>query len=451
MIRWLINLLGAAKSKPKTLLSAQASAGPEESLPSPFLRRKYMLDLNEQVAAYVLTVETPAAMRRHAWHGAAQKFFDGFLIDQLAGDKMAELLSKRLVFLPLSPVGLELAELERLPRRNLVIEFDPPTWAEMDGEATLARLRALHDSGFRLCCGHGLERRGLAEALHLARYISLDDVANQEPPELLARCRELGSHYPGARLVARNIDSTELYQACRKLGFQLFEGRFLTQSHTRAANKILPSRLFVLKLLNGIRQQVDYDELANIAWCDPALGYRLLRFVNSAAFGLRMKIERLRHAMVYVGRQELYRWVTLLLFNGEEGNRLDDAQRENALARARLVETLAEGRMSRQECDEAFVVGILSVVDALMGMPMPDVLAQLSLPEVMSEALLHRRGRYAPYLKLAIACEEGDQASIEALAAECGLEVDTVNQRHIDALTWSLSFIEALEEAPVGR
>jgi len=232
----------------------------------------------------------------------------------------------------------------------------------------------------------------------------------------------------------------------------LFQGSFVTHRPAKGAKALSPYRMVVMELLNGVRRRADFDELAGIAWYDPALAYRLLRFVNSAAFGLREKIDNLKRAMAYVGRDELYRWLTLLLFSlGQETTALDESLRENALVRARLAEQLAQGRLSRKECDEVFVVGILSVVDALFEMTMEDALAQLTLPDVMSQALLRREGRYAPYLRLAIACEESDQETINALAGECGHDAIQVNQRHIEALAWALGLNEALEESSLGR
>jgi EAL and modified HD-GYP domain-containing signal transduction protein len=90
------------------------------------------------------------------------------------------------------------------------------------------------------------------------------------------------------------------------------------------------------------------------------------------------------------------------------------------------------------------VVGILSVIDALLEIPMNDALAHLSLPEAVSDALRRREGKYAPYLKLAIACEESDQETIQSLAGECGMDAVAVNQHHIESLAWAMEFIEAL-------
>jgi EAL and modified HD-GYP domain-containing signal transduction protein len=452
MLQWLLGLFSSSANKTASRQVDQDAAA--EPPPPPFLRRESMLDNHQQVSAYVFSVETPAAMQAHAWQASTRKFFDSVLIDHFVSDKLAEVLDKRLAFLPLSPAGLEYARLDQLPRKNLVIEFDPPAGVngtEYDRVGVLARLNALRDSGFQLSCGHALAEQGLPEALDIAQFINLGDVTHQSPPDLLARCRSLATRYPESRLVARNIDSIELYQACQQMGIHLFQGRFLTHRGTRSGSKIATYRMVVIDLLNAIKRQADFEELAGIAWRDPTLAYRLLRFVNSAAMGLREKIDRLKTAMVYVGRDELYRWLTLLLFSSKKPDHLDNALRENALVRAKLAEQLAAGRMPPRERDEAFVVGILSVIDALLEMPMQEALAQLSLPAAVAEALLHRQGKYAPYLKLAIACEESDQATIKSLADELGMDAFIVNQRHIEALTWAMSFSEALEDSHRGE
>ena len=415
----------------------------QDAAPPPFLRREAILDRHQQVAAYLFSVERPD---RH-WSAASEKFFDDALISPFLAGHLDQVLGKRMGFLPLGPTSLAHPKLEDLPKSHLAITVTPRADAPLERDTLLAQLNALHTAGHPLACSHELELRGLPEALELARYIILDGMSGMEPTALLTRVRHLRQRYPEAQLMARQIDSPELYQACRGMGFHLFQGDFVTHRPAQAGKTLSPYRMVVVELLNGVRRQAGFDELAGIAWYDPALAYRLLRFVNSAAFGLREKIDNVKRAMTYVGRDELYRWLTLLLFSmGQETNPLDEALRENALVRARLAEQLAQGRLSAKECDEVFVVGILSVIDALFEMTMADALAQLTLPEVMRQALLQREGKYAPYLRLAIACEESDQDTIKTLAAECDHDAIRVNQRHIEALAWALGFSEALGE-----
>ena len=430
-------------AKPVSLVeTTEAPAAP------PFLRREALLDRRQHVTAYQFSLEKPAAMEARHWHAAAQRFFDATLIGQFLDGSVQNALGQRLAFLPLGAASLGHPDLKRLHGDTLVITFAPPADADFSSDAVAAALNDLQQQGLKIACGQDLELRGLPEALELAEFILIDAVAHLDPATLLARCRHLAQRYPQAKLIARGIDSLELHQACQQLGIHLFQGEFVTHRPAKADKTLSPYRMVVVELLNGIKRQSDFDELAGIAWYDPALAYRLLRFVNSAAFGLRQKVDNLKNAMTYVGRDELYRWLTLLLFSiGKETHPLDEALRENALVRARLAEHMARGNLSPKECDEVFVTGILSVIDALFEMPMQDAFAQLNLPAPVAEALLKREGKYAPYLQLAIACEDSDQDRIKTLAAQCGLDAIQVNQHHIDALTWALGFSESLGEA----
>lgn len=174
--------------------------------------------------------------------------------------------------------------------------------------------------------------------------------------------------------------------------------------------------MVVAQLIAQLRQDPEnLGQVALLARLDPVLAFRLLRYVNSAAMGLRLKIASLEHAMTYIGREGLC-WLTLLLFYAGKGQPMDEALRETALARARLTELLAQTRLPRNQSEMAFITGLLSLTDMLFQMPLPDVVSQLGLPEAVIDALLKREGLYGDLLALAIACEEGDQDSIAALA-----------------------------------
>jgi len=132
MLQWLLGLFKSSSpvTERKLITKGRAEPEPDIQLPPPFLRREAMLDRNQQVAAYVFTVEKPAAMRAHTWHATTQQFFGNVLIDHFSTGELDRLLGKRLVFLPLGPASLEHSKLDQLPRKNLVIEFDPPLGME---------------------------------------------------------------------------------------------------------------------------------------------------------------------------------------------------------------------------------------------------------------------------------------------------------------------------------
>jgi EAL and modified HD-GYP domain-containing signal transduction protein len=126
-----------------------------------------------------------------------------------------------------------------------------------------------------------------------------------------------------------------------------------------------------------------------------------------------------------------------LLFTSGESTGLDWAVMENALIRARLAELCARDALSAEERDELFVAGMFSLLDVVLSMPMEDVLKQVSLPPWVDEALLHQAGKYAPYLDLAIACEQSDNDNVAALAQAIGLDLWRVSSFHIDAMLWA--------------
>jgi EAL and modified HD-GYP domain-containing signal transduction protein len=138
-----------------------------------------------------------------------------------------------------------------------------------------------------------------------------------------------------------------------------------------------------------------------------------------------------------LGHDQLYRWLTLLLFNHESSDGRNQALLRNALVRARFTEILGENRLPVELRGGLFITGILSMLDALLNIPMEQAIAPLNLSAATVDALLDGEGVYAPYLSLAIACEKGNQQSIEQLSTRLGMCDEEVNIAHINALVWS--------------
>ncbi len=170
---------------------------------------------------------------------------------------------------------------------------------------------------------------------------------------------------------------------------------------------------------------------------DPALSFKLLRYVNSPGMGLTQRIGTLDQAVMLLGRQKLHRWLTLLLFTGGAGQGLDWAIMENALTRARFAELIAGTTLSAVERDELFLAGMFSLLDIVLGMPLEAVITQLNAPAAVGDALLHKRGKYAAYLDLAMACEHEDEENVAVLSEAIGLDERQVNLHHVEAMIWA--------------
>lgn len=414
-----------------------------------YLQHRPILDREQRVVAYEVTVERHRALRAHDWQATSRKLFDDVLLWQFAQARLDAILAQRRVFLPVSTGILKHSELAGLPRHNVVLHIN---WHGEGGPGspdTLAvGLMKLRELGFSLACAHDLldGEQGLAALVDCVTV----DLGQMTPPEILDVQRRLTDGHQQKPLLAMNVDFIEMYHACRKLRFAHFHGNFIRCSEEAQGNvDIPPYKVAAMELLNAIRRQASHDELADKARSDPTLVLRLLRVVNSPAIRLRSPISDLKQAIAYLGYDELYRWVTLLLFSShqaEDQHPMEHAWRETALVRGRFMELLAAGRLSGQECSQLFVVGVLSMIDKLFGMPMPHVLERFSLPPEVTSALLDQQGKYADHLELALACESGDQASIETLATTCGLELEAANRCQMEALEWVIQFTDAADE-----
>jgi EAL and modified HD-GYP domain-containing signal transduction protein len=418
---------------------APARAGMDAE-PSPnlgeFLEREAIVDRRQGMVAYGFAIRIPQA--RGDWQASSRRFFDASLLQRLQRLDIGAHRERRLAFCDLETESLDLPELDRLPG---VVPCLGGDGAGMEpGPTLLARLEALKARGTRFCVG---AESALAP---WADYIRLP-AGRLNPADLLAQTREARRNHPDKPLVAWNVDSVELFDACHGLGHDLFHGRHLTQRGVNRPPNLNSQRLVVSQLIGRLRhKEVDFDQLALIARQDLALTLRLLRYINSAAMGLRHKIGTLEQAMTYIGRDGLYRWLTLLLFYDSRAGQVDTALRETSLARGRFCELLARRRLSKAECEQAFVTGMLSLVDVLFSMPMAEALAQLGLPSDIHDALATGGGKYGPYISLTLACERADAETMEVGAARLGLSREAVAETHLEALAWAVNYESALAE-----
>jgi EAL and modified HD-GYP domain-containing signal transduction protein len=203
------------------------------------------------------------------------------------------------------------------------------------------------------------------------------------------------------------------------MGFDLFQGYFFCKPERMEAASVAPNRLTMLQLVAALQTpKVEIRELERLVTRDIALSYRLLRYINSAFFGLRRQVDSISRALVLLGTDNVKRWATLSIFAG-----VDEKPRElieTALVRARFCELAGEGNT-----DQLFTLGLFSVVDALMDAPMETVLTSIPFPDEMRDALIAHAGPKGELLQTALSFERGEfsppthrfgDAYIEAMA-----------------------------------
>lgn len=233
--------------------------------------------------------------------------------------------------------------------------------------------------------------------------------------------------------VAFNVETGQDFRACLDAGMNAAASWFFKTPEGAPAKTLNPGQAQIVRVINLVRKNAGIKEIEAALKQDVALSYKLLRYINSAGFGLSCEIQSFRHAVSILGYEKLNKWLSLLLATASK-DPMAPALMHTALTRARLMELLAQGLVDKQEYDNLFITGAFSLLDALLGVSMGSALESMHLPEPVSDALLGNGGFYAPFLQLALACEGRDGQAIAEQAGMLGLSADQLNSAQLQAL-----------------
>ncbi|MFN3400005.1 MAG: EAL and HDOD domain-containing protein [Ferrovibrio sp.] len=327
--------------------------------------------------------------------------------------------------MPVEPLSLDPALAAGLPRDRLILFFPWEVGAEAANRATL---QALHKAGF------GLMAAGLpAEGAELAPEITALAIAcpGSAAPEHLVK---LLLERPGPHLA---LGTTE--KMCP--GFCRFH--WLTGHHAGKTSPAVqgdPSaRSRLLRLLALVTADAELAELETVFKQDANLSYKLLKLVNSVSFMPGRRIENFSQALILLGRRQLQRWVTLLLFAHPDGSDVANPLLPRAALRGQLLDALARHRgISRDRSDLAFMTGMFSLLDQLFGQPLAEILAPLNLPEEVGQALLGRHGEFGAFLKTVEMAERDISTELDTALAQLGIDHEAWAAMLIDAAYWAV-------------
>lgn len=236
-------------------------------------------------------------------------------------------------------------------------------------------------------------------------------------------------------LLAKGLADNAQFDVCINKGFGGAAGWFFLKGVT-PAKKLNPGQAQTIRLLNLVRANADIKEIEAALKQDVALSVKLLRYINSAGFGLSVEIQSFRHAVTMLGYDKLNKWLSLLLVTSSK-DAAAPALMQAAIARGRFMELTAKGYVDKNELDNLFITGAFSLLDILLGVLMETALADMHLPDTINDALISGSGPYAPFLALAQDSEQADFSRFSARAAELQLDAETVNRAQFEALTFA--------------
>ena len=397
------------------------------------LVRKPILDVNQDLVAFELRFRTtvpddtgtPNDMSDSAnviAHG-----FGEFGAHQVLG------MHKGFIGVDAEVLNNDLAKL--LPKDQVVLELLDTL--EITPEV-IARCHELCCAGFSLAVDSAIALRPDTQALlPLIKVVRIDLLATSI--EQLGGILDKLRSWP-VQLLAANVDTHEQAKTCSALGFHLVQGYYFARPQLLEGRRADPSLPVLLKLLSLIATDADVSKIEDAIKPHPNLGYHLLRMVNSVACGLHRPVGSLRQALAILGFRQLQRWVTLMLFTiNDSGRGLPNPLLQVAALRGRMMEVVAKqeqpGNTDYQA--QAFMTGILSLLEVLMGLPLAKIMAEMPLSLAVKSALLARTGALGRNLSLAEAVEAGDETAISAILQEFSLNRSDLSRIELQAIVWT--------------
>ncbi len=322
---------------------------------------------------------------------------------------------------------------ERLPRHAVLeigksVEFD---------EELLVVCRQLRKRGYRLAVDGAIPAEARKPLMELADYLTVDFEAMDEDARKALYADEIPSH---TTLLARRVDTVETQQRAQKEGCKLFQGTFLAAPFVpppgfKASKSIPDNQLICLRLMAALSEEtINLGSIEKLIMMDTALVYRLLRLVNSALYSLNSRITTIRSALVIVGTDEFRKLISMTLASIFASTN-SYVMVTLAVERARFCEMLAP--RLREPGPKLYLMGMLTMVDVILKMPMAKVLASLPLEEDMTAALLGEPGVITDALDLSRAYQAGDWKTCTMLQQQLRVDDGWAAQMFVQSAKWA--------------
>ncbi|HTH40000.1 MAG TPA: HDOD domain-containing protein [Rhodocyclaceae bacterium] len=347
-----------------------------------------------------------------------------------------DLLRMRRAFLPVTAALLDSELLNLLPPDRFALEVTVPLVRTMND-----RCRELKARGYRFVLD-ATDTAELRNSDSLGSAVLLADVLKLAAGQVLSGQNDSlidEAWAQGVQLYTCGVDRPEDFTALDERGFHLFQGYHFAHPVQVEGQRADPQKLAVLDLLAKLLADEDDRALEEAMKADPVLSVHLLRLVNSSAFAMPTPIRSLKHAFAVLGREQLRRWLQVLLYV-LDGSGSHSPLLELALRRARFMEYVLTYRTHHETSllqDEAYMVGLLSLADALMGWPMDKVAERLHLAEELKIALVRRDRPLGHLITLCEALEQGDLDRVSQMAEDLQISEEGIMTAQNEAIAWA--------------
>lgn len=404
-----------------------------------FIARQPIFDRQQQVYAYELLFRSSLEnIFNHADldHASSKVALDSFFIlgiDTITGGRKA--------FINVTREMLVNGYVALLPREMAVVEILETV--EPDAEV-LSACRKLKQAGYLIALDDFVDHERYRPLVDLADIIKVDFLTTkkEEQKALIERFSPRGIH-----LAAEKVETREVFQEAMQMGYTYFQGYFFSKPTIISGKEVPGFKLNYLRILQEInRPHLDYEKVEEILKTEMSLSYKLLRYINSAFFGWRIEIRSIKHALVMLGENDFKRWASFISLK----NMAKDKPNElvfQAIMRGRCMELLAPVVHLSERAQDLFLMGIFSLIDAIVDRPLLDVLSDMPIADDIKAALLGEKGPLRDIYELMLSYEQGNWDQFSELAVQKKIDENQIPPLYRKALEWASQSLSAAEIA----
>ena len=327
-----------------------------------------------------------------------------------------------------------------LPSDRVVLEILETV--SMDEEVLAACLR-LKRAGYLLALDDFTDGPDWKPLIALADFIKVDVLATSPADQL----RLAQTYLPmNIRMLAEKVETYDDFHRTRGWGYSYFQGYFFSRPEMLSRRDIPSNQMNYLLVLQAVnRAQMDIAEVSLRIKAEASLSFRLLRYLNSPAFPLIVEVHSIPHALSLLGERGTRKWVSLIAVTCMASGKPAELV-ALPLIRARFCELLAPSAGLAQSANDLFLLGLLSAMDAILDMRMPDVLKEISIGDEIRDALLGHANNLRDIFDVVLNYERGRWDEIGPSAARLGIHEDTIPACYLEAVEWARRMLSADDE-----
>lgn len=403
-------------------------------MPECIIARQPIFDINLKIHAYELL------FRRTASNDSSE--FDpdeatsSVLVNGMFVIGLEQLTKGKPAFVNFSRKMLINDVMTFLPNKDIAIEILETV--EPDEKCLQACLK-LKQAGYKIVLDDFVYHAKFDPLIAIADIIKVDFLLSSA-----AECEDLPKRLQGRKdliFLAEKVETYEQYAKAEKWGYSLFQGYFFCKPVTLNTRDIQGNKLVYFQLLKELHDPlVSFDQLEQIIQRDVSLSYKILKYVNSAAMGIRTKINSVRQALAMLGRSNMEKFITLVLLKGLSAGKPSELI-ATSIIRGRFAELVAAHLSFKEQASTAFLVGMFSLMEALLDQSMEKILNDLSLSDDIASALRRKPSVLTSILEMVIAYEQGNGEKYGIYCRRLGLKNEDVKKMYADAVLWEATTV----------